>query len=84
MVFPRVLRRETRRKECPYGNGLYEAEFVRETTSPSLCLRFRNPSNNPGLRKILRKDGRSQRLLPDSLGRGIIHENNIPPPQRTV
>ena len=79
MVLARVLRRETRRKECPYGNGLYETEFVRQTTSPPLCLCFRNTTDSTSLSEILRQDGRSERLLPDSPGRGIINEDNIPP-----
>ena len=84
MVFTRIFRCKTRMKKRQDGNRFYMAQLVCQTTGPPICLRFRNSTNRPNISQILRQDGCSERLLPNSPGQGILHEDNIPPPKRKI
>ena len=57
MVFTRILRCLTRWKERQNGDRLHKIKFVRQTTGPPLCLRFRDSTNHSSISQILRQDG---------------------------
>ena len=57
--------------------------FVKRPVHPFACV-SEILQNRPSLRQILRQDGCSERLFPNSPGRGILHEDNIPAPKRKI
>ena len=81
MVFPGLLRGQTRRQKCQNGHGLHQTELLRQEASAPLRLRVGNSANNPGISKVLRQDGRGERLLPNSPRHRVVQEDNIPAPQ---